>query len=343
MEASQNNPIYSVFLIVGTDKYEITPAVISISMSNQDKQVAQSVTLTLANVKATAEKTLCQLLQVRQRVFIYANDGKRKDEVFRGWTWTKYHDQDNEQNTLQVKCYDNLIYLQESQDSLFFGKGNSTTTIMSKICDNWGIKLNYKYSSITHEKLVLRGTLTDIIKSDILDKVKARTGTKYVVTSQQDVMTVAPEGSNATVYSVTQKNNAVLARYETTMDGMTTQVKILGNAGSGGGQVPVLATVSGDTAQYGTLQKLASKDKEKSLADAKKEAQNTIDEDGSPHKEYVVTAIDIPWIIKGDKVYVEAGHITGQDLIVAGLERDISNKARTMTLTLRELKQGAKE
>lgn len=333
MKASLENPIYTVYLVVKDTKYNLTPAITEIQMSNQDKQVANCVTLGVVNFRASTGKTLCDIIEPRQRVFIYANDGKKKDEVFRGWTWTKIHDSDLESSVLTIKCYDNLIYLQESEDSLYFSKGKNTKSVISEICKKWGISLNYSYSTITHDKLVLRGTLTDILMSDILEKVKKKTGKRYVIISQKDVMYISGVGTNTTVYEISKKNNATKIRFEKTMDGMVTQVKILGSASKDSDKVPVVATIKGDTAKYGTLQKLQNKDKDTSLADAKKEANTTISEHGKPEQKYEIEAADIPWILKGDKVYVHAGHVTKKNLIAIGIERNISNSKKTMTLT----------
>ena len=335
MKASKDNPIYTVYLVIGSTQYNITPAVMSLDGSSQEQQIAASYTIYAANIKV-GNSYLSTMLTVRQRVFIFADDGSQNKEVFRVWTWTKFYESENDSKEIRVKCYDNLIYLQESEESFYFTDGTQTSAIMSSICGEWGITLNYNYSSISHEKLALRGTLSDMIISDVLDTVKKRTGTKYVITSQQDVMTVSPVGSNTTVYSITAKNNAALTRSETTMDGMVTQVKILGDAEKDSEKIPVLATVSGNTSRYGTLQKLQDKDTDTSLADAQKEAQTTIDEDGTPKKEYYVDAIDIPWIQKGDKVYVNAGDIKNKTLIVAGIDREISSKRKKMSLTLND-------
>lgn len=331
MKASLENPVYTVYVIDGNTKYDITPAVVDISLSNQEKQVAQCATIRIQNVKYK-DKWLSSILKVRLRVKIHANDGTTKGEVFRGWIWTKYYQSEIDEKAIQLKCYDNLIYLQESEDSLYFSKGKNTKSVMSTICNKWGIQMNYSYSTITHPKLVLRGPLTDIFMTDILDPVKQRTGTKYVITSQKDVMYVKPVGSNKNIYEIKKQNNAIGTRIEQTMDGMITKVVILGNAEKNSDKLPVVATVKGDTSKYGTLQKLQDKDKDTSLASAKKEAQNTINEHGKPTKIYQIKTTDIPWIQKGDKVHVSAGGIDA-DLIAMSIERDISNKAKSMTLT----------
>ena len=331
--ASLENPRYTVYMVSsdGKTKYHLTPAVLDIDMSNQEKQVAQCVTIKLANVK-TGSTTINSLIDVRNRIFIYCNDGSKNDEVFRGFVWTKYNDADVDARTSTIKCYDNLIYLQESEDSLFFAKGKNTKSVMSEICKRWGITLNYTYSTITHGKLVLKGNLTNIFRSDILDLVKERTGKKYVITSQKDVMYVKPVGKNTTIYTIRHVNNAIVTREATSMDDMVTKVQILGKSGKSG-KVPVVATIKGDTAKYGTLQKIQTKNSDQSLSDAKKEANATIKEYGKPQKEYQVTATDIPWIQKGDLVRVEAGSIN-RNLIAVGIERTINNQQKKMTLDL---------
>lgn len=332
MKASAENPVYTVTMVDGSTQYDLTPALEEIDFSDEKDQIAMSANIGIMNVQVNG-KWMSSILQVRQRIFIYANDGEKKEEVFRGFIWTKYYKSATGSKTITIRCYDNLIYFQESEDSQYFSSGKSTTDVMSSICNDWGISLAYNYSSITHGKLVLRGALADIITSDILDSVKDQTGQKYVVLSIKDVLTINPVGSNTTVYTIEQKRNAVTTRSEFTMDGMITKVVILGKADKSE-RKPVQATVTGNTSQYGTLQKIVDKNENTSLADAKKEANNLIQEYGSPEWSCEVQAHDIPWIRKGDKVVVNAGDLANQTLIVAGIARNISNKSKTMSLTL---------
>lgn len=329
--ATKHNPEYSVYVVSGTTKYDITPAISSVDMVEKQKQMAQSVTIQLADAKVGSDR-LSALLKARNRVYVHANDGSRKGEVFRGFLWTHGFKKSVSDNILQLKCYDNLIYLQESEDSLFFASGKITKDVCQALCDKWGIRLDYSYESITHTKLVLRGALSDIFTEDVLDLVKDRNGTKYVILSDQDTMYIKPVGANTTIYHFIAGQNIIQMSGECTMDGMTTKVVIVGKADSDDRQ-PVEATVTGNTSEYGTLQKIISRSENTSLADAKKEAQKIIDEDGKPKWEYQLTAPDIPWIRLGDKVYVNAGGFTGY-LIVTGIDRNITNKKKEMTLTM---------
>lgn len=332
MKASKDNPIYSVYAVSGSTKYDLTPAIINIDFSDQKKQMAQAVKIDLVNVQV-GSSWIAGLLPVRSRVYVYADDGEKHDEVFRGFIWTKAYKSSTADREITITCYDNLIYFQESEDSEFFASGKSSKDVISHFCNKWGVTLDYGYESITHSKLALRGNLADIFTADVLDLVKDRTGKKYVIRSEKDVVKVLPVGANTLVYNFKAGQNAIVTRSECTMDGMVTKVVILGKADDNDRE-PVEATVSGKTSEYGTLQKLISRDENTTLADAKKEAQGILDEDGSPKWEYEMTAPDVPWIRKGDKVYISAGDIYNQHMLVTCVDRSISNSAKEMTLTL---------
>ena len=331
MEATKKNPMYTVYVVCGDTKYNITPAVESLSFSDQKKQISHNATIDLRNVKAGGS-WLSSILKVRDRVFIHADDGERNEEVWRGYIWTRTYASGLDGHRFTLRCYDNLIYFQESEESKYFSSGKSTEAVCKSLCDDWGVKLEYTYESITHSKLALRGNLADIFTADILDLVKDRTGKKYVILSSKDTMQVKTVGQNTTVYHIKAGENAIKTASECTMDGMTTKVIILGKADDND-RHPVEATVSGATGQYGTLQKLITRSENTSLADAKKEAQEIINEDGKPKWEYAVSTIDIPWVRKGDKVKVTAGDMTGY-YIVTGIDRDINKSKKQMDLTL---------
>ena len=329
--ASIVKPEYTVYVIAGGTKYNITPAIESIDISDRKKQIAKCVTIQMMNTKV-GDTHLTGLLPVASRVFMYANDGSRNDEVFRGFVWERGYNRSVTDRTFQLRNYDNLIYFQESDHAAYFSSGKSTKDVCTSLCDDWGVKLEYTYESITHAKLPLRGNLSDIITADVLDLVKDRTGKKYVILSEKDVVQIKTVGSNTTVYKFTADQNAIQTSSVCTMDGMVTKVIILGKEDKEE-RAPVEATVSGDTDKYGTLQKTISRSENTSLADAKKEAQSIIDEKGKPREEFELRAPDIPWIRKGDMVYINAGDLSGY-YIVTGVERTITSKKREMVLDL---------
>lgn len=335
MAASQQKSVYSAYIISGGTKYNVTPAIISVERTESENQIAQRVTLNLMNLKVNGS-WMAGIFNARDRVYLYANDGAKDVEVFRGYLWSRAYASSTSDREIKLVCYDNLIYFQESDDTLYFSSGKSTEEVVSSICSKWGVNLSYSYSSITHSKLPLRGNLYDIFTADILDLVKKKTGEKYVIVSDKDTMYVKPEGANSTIYHFLGGQNVVKTASGWTMEGVITQVVIVGKANNDGKE-PIEATVTGDTQKYGTLQRILNSNHSASLAEAKEEAQYIIKEKGSPKWEYEVTAPDVPWIRKGDKVYVSAGDVTKKHLIVATVDRTFDSENCEMVMTLKDV------
>ena len=57
-------------------------------------------------------------------------------------------------------------------------------------------------------------------------------------------------------------------------------------------------------------------------------------QNSDPKNEYEITGPDIPWIRKGDGVYVDAGDINEKKLIVTAVSRSCDTKNAKMTLTM---------
>ena len=331
--AALKPPEYSVYIVSGITKYNVTKAVTSLERSEPEGQLAQRVTIQLANVKV-GDEMIASKLNARDRIFIYANDGEKEAEVFRGFLWTRVRSDSIKENEVKYVCYDNLIYFQESEDSLYFASGKSTKDVVAAICEKWGIALSYSYSSIVHSKLPLRGTLADIITDDILDPVKKQKKVKYVIQSKEDTMIVKPAGLNSTLYQFSAGKNIIKTASGWTMDGVVTQVIVTGKADDDDRE-PIEATLRGNTSKYGTLQRILRRSEGTTLEEAKLEAQSTIDENGAPKWEYEITCPDIPWLRRGDKIRVNAGGISGKKIITE-IDRTADSKTREMTLTLED-------
>lgn len=322
-------PKYTVAIITQDSiRYGVTEAVTDLSRQEPEGEVAQRATITLANIQHDG-RYLSGIFGVRNRVIIYADDGEKNDEVFRGYVWTKSYKSKTEKEMTLI-CYDNLIYFQESEEYQYFSSGYSTKSIAGTLCGKWGVKLHYNHKSITHPKLPLRGKLSDIFLTDLLDEVRKKTGSKAVMRSKKDEVYIDTIGSNTTVYKLYsgENGNALETGSETTMAGMVTKVVLIGKEDDNE-RAQVEDTVNGDTAKYGTLQKVLNVSSGTTTAEVKAEAKEMIKEKGKPKQLFSITAIDIPWIRKGDKVNVSAGDMVG-DFIVIGIAHDGTNKTMTM-------------
>lgn len=327
--ASMKNPIYSAKIVSSTDgtSYNVTKALTDLTMEHNENDFSQIVTLNLANTKV-GSKWFDSLVSLRDKLYVYCDTGSGAKEVFRGIIWVKNYDESLSGMDIKLLACDKLIYLQNSEDNLYFAKGKSTKTILSSIASKWGVTLSYKYSSITHGKLVFRGKYLSDIIIEILDEVKKKTGKKYVIRCEQDTMVIEPLGTNTTIYDIKEKQNAIKTSYSATMDGMVTKVLIIGSENSSG-QSSNLATVKGNTSKYGTLQKILSKSDDDKLSEVKKEAQEIINEDGKPKVEPSVTAISNPYVKKGHKVNIKAGNLNNT-YYVLGIEQDCLKKEMSL-------------
>lgn len=326
------NPTYTAYIISESKKYNVTPALISLDRIDAEGQIAQRVNLQLRNVQVDGV-WLSSILKPVNRLFIYADDGTKKDEVFRGFLWDRTYKSSISDQELKVTAYDHLIYLQESEDTFYFSTGKSTEEIISSICRDWGIKLNYSYLNIVNGKMPLTGRIYDILTTDVLDVTKQQTGYHYALISEKDTMIVRTAGTNEVTYKFLATQNVSSATSSWTMEGVITQIVLVGSAGDDDRE-PVELVESRNVSKYGTLQKIDRKDQDLDIWSAHRDTRVSLMENSDPKYEYEITGPDIPWIRKGDGVFVDAGDINEKSLIVTAVNRSFDSKNAKMTLTM---------
>lgn len=340
--ASKSNPIYSVGVATtsGLD-VQVDGVITTLKLSESENELAQKVHIVMANTECSG-KLLSEIINVRDRVFIYANDGEKVDEVFRGFVWTKQYTNDNKKY-IDITVYDNLIYLMKSEDSRYYPSGQQTEDIINDICWAWGLDLVYDYETIEHKKLPLSGKIANFLTSDLLDKVKKKTKIKYVIRSKQDIVYIERAGANASslIYELNRSENVMSTSSETTLDKLITKVIITGKKNDDG-SVDIKDTLEGNTEVWGTLQKIVrdtSRDDEDEKEDeddkfyenAQDEAQYILDEYGEPKVTFQINAVDIPWLRKGDLVKVNAGDMAFR-YIILNISHNVISKVMNLKL-----------
>lgn len=306
---------------------DLTPATIQMSWQDPAEEVAQRATLRLAQLKL-AQGYLNSLLPLCTMIIITANGA----EVFRGKVWEWEYSSSNSRE-IGLMCYDDYAYAANSTIFSYFPPGKSTKDIISTICGEAGIPLDYKWQSATHDKTVSRGsdTIADQV-ADALEAARLKVGGHPVATFANGTLTIQEEGYNSDVYAFKATDSAMNTRERMTMEGLVTQVAIYG-AESEDDRRQVEAVVPGKL-EYGTLQKVILRSSSSSLSDAKSEAQNILKQRGEPRRTISARVPDIPPVRKGWKVHMEAGSLLG-DYIVLGVTHDATT--RTMSLELRRL------
>lgn len=329
--ASMTNPIYTANLIKsdGT-KYRLKGVTTDLVTNHGKDELAEKVTLSLVNVKV-GTKWLHSLISLKDKVYVYANTGSGSKLVFQGFVWERGLDTAADSKDIRLICYDRLIYFHNCKDNLFVKKGKKTKDIVTSLAKKWGFKISYKYSSISHGKLVHHNeSIADILIS-VLDEVKKKTGKDYVIRFENNVMVIETVGSNSTIYKIENGKNSLNVRYAQTMEGMVTKVLIVKaetvkkkDSEEETGKYLTVTSLTKNTKTYGTLQDIIVKNKDDKLSEVKKEAQEILNKNGSPKSEISVSAVNNPWIKKGHKVHIKSGNLNNY-YIVQGIEHNATD------------------
>lgn len=326
MTASVSYPIYTAEAVAldGT-KYELKNATLDLTIDENEKELADKVTISLANT-SLGTNLLSAFLSLKMRIFVYANDGSKNEEVFRGYLWEVTSSVGTE-NELKIVAYTNLIYLQKSKDCMYFSAGKTTDTVLKTICNKWGIELSYEYDTIEHPKLPLNNKYIADMVIEPLDAVKKQKGSKYIIRSKKDAMQIRKTGTNTETYTFESKKSILSTKSEVSLDGLITRVVIYGNEDDDEKR-EVEATVDGDTEKYGTLQDVVLISGDATLAEAETEANEILKEKGEPEKKHTVELPDVPWVHKGDYIYIYALNLSGKFLV-----NSVSHEAKNKTMS----------
>ncbi len=321
---------YDVELITEKGKtYILNDALLSLTWAEQDGQLAQKATIGLVNCKVGESKhKLFSLAKLNCIIRIYGKWGSGRKKLLEGsiWEWQYTHAQNKD---FSISVYDPLIRLQQCKDFKYFSKGLSTPAILSNICSDWGIPLNYQWKKqITHEKKVFNGETISNMIIKLLNEVKNQTGEKYTALYKNGKLVISGYGTNKDVYEFTGKNT-ISTSDKLSLENLVTKVKIIGKSNDKG-RSKVDAVVNGNL-KYGVFQEIIKRDSDKNIGKAKAEAKATLQDRGQPEESIQVNAPDLPFLRKGDAVEMSAGNLNGT-FYVTGVSHNATSRQMTMTL-----------
>mgnify|MGYP000857577587 CR=1 FL=1 len=304
----------------------------SIHVEENPGELAVRLEADIQNKQLPGGRWLHQQLKLAGRVALRADWGAGWQEIFQG-TIFNWHYRTDPLGHLTITAYDPLIYLAKSKDDRFYKAGTTAKAIIQDIAGAWGIPLGtVEGPDVALAKQVFRGeTLADMIFS-ALDQTRKRGGGKWVAQSKQGKINVIKPGRNTPVYHFGAEENVSQIEDQQDIEDLVTRVKIIG-AEDKEGKAPVVATLDGKT-EFGVLQDLVYQRQFDDAGAAQAAAKELLAERGDPQKRRKITAPDLPFLRRGDKVHITAGTLIGHYL-VTGVMRDI--KARTMMLEVEDV------
>ncbi len=315
-----SNIKYSVIAMLTSGKeVYLDKVATNIAWEENENELATRLNLTVRDVAIPSEAgggRLATKLALCTAIYVFADYGSGKKEVFRGTIWEWSHSQVHD-DEIVITAYDPLFYLQKSEDYALYSAGKSTKDICTEVLSNWGVPLGtFNAPSITHEKLVLKTKKISAILTEVLDKAKQKLGAGYVIRSTKGKCEILGMGQNDDIWTFSVDKNLMSVSDKYSMTNLITKVVILGKEDKDGAKrPPVEATEYGDT-KYGTIQKIMTLGSKK-LEDAKEEAKQVIAEKGKPERKMQLISPDFPEIRKGDRIRVVTDNVDGYFFVLS--------------------------
>lgn len=285
----------------------ITDYIQKLGWEENKKEISVRLSFTARNDK-TSKGYLSNRMKPGCLIGIFASGGGAFDEVARGYveTWNTVEKSDG--NDLTCTCYDELYRLQKSQDHRYYPSGTGTKSVLQGIFQDWNIPQGeYQGPNASHGKTVCNNQyLSDIILG-FLDDAAKRGERTCMIRAEKGYTKVIPRGNNETIY-VFQLDNTQSFCQSISTENLITRVKVIGQANDDGKR-SVDVTKNGELS-YGIRQRIYTRGSDESIHDASTAAQKILDEEGKIERTMTVQSPDVPWIRKGDLVYLICGSIS---------------------------------
>lgn len=288
--------------VIGENKihYSIREYVQNLGWEENENEISSRIKFTAVNDK-TDKGYLSRIIKPGCLVVISVSYGKTTKEVSRGYVEIWNPEEKNSMISLKCTCYDELYKLQQSQDNRYYSTGTGTKSAIQKIFDDWHIPLIYIGPNVTHGKMVYNNRYLSDIVMELLDDAVKRGGEKCIIRAEKGSAIVMPRGNNKTVYVFEVDNTKSFSQTVSTAD-LITRVRVVGTADDDG-KHSIEATINGKT-EYGIRQRIYTRGTDESLADAKTSAREILKKNGKIVRDISVQAPDIPFVHKGDLVYI---------------------------------------
>lgn len=314
------------------NQYDISNLIENLGWEENENEISVRFSFTARN-DDTSKGYLSGIIKPGCLIGIFASDGGSHEEITRGYVETWNAIQNSGGDTLRCTGYDNLYKLQKNQDNRYYPSGTGTRSAIESIMNDWGIPCSeYKGPDVAHGKMVYRNDYLSDILINLLDDAEKKGSRNHIIRSEKGLVGILPRGSNTTVYVFSVDNTKVLSESVST-ENLITRVKVIGQSDDDERR-SVQAVLDGNT-EYGIRQRIYIRGTDETLADAKSAAQEMINGEGKIEKEMSVQSPDVPFVRRGDLVYVSSGSLPGY-YYVKGIQHDADTYSMTMSLELME-------
>ncbi len=288
-------------------QYNIKDYVQNLGWEENENEIAVRCSFIVKN-DSTSKGYLSDIIKPGCLVGIFASDGTNDEEVARGYVETWNPVEKNSADSLKCTCYDELYKLQKSQDNRYYPSGTGTKAALQGIFNDWEIPQGeYDGPNVSHGKTVCNNKYLSDIMLDLLDDAEKKGGGKCIIRALKGRVSVLKRGSNKDVYVFRADITQSFSQSVSTAD-LITRVKVVGKADDDGRR-SVEATLNGST-EYGIRQRIYTRGSDETLDAAKTAAQEILNGEGCVEWKMTVQSPDVPFIRKGDLVYIMSGSVS---------------------------------
>ena len=226
---------------------------------------------------------------------------------------------------IKLTCYDSLYPLSKSEINRTLKNKQKGKKFIKKLLKKWKVPVGkLEGPTVKLSKMVFEKETISKVITKVLDESFAKGDEKYIMRSVAGKFNIVEYGDNDDIYYFDSSNSVNLNEKQSTKD-LITRVQIYDSENQ-----KKKKTIKGKT-KYGIRNKIQTMKNEQSLKDAKKEAKQLLKEKGVIEKSLTLKAPDIPFLRRGDTVFV-AILCTNGYYDVQGVSHDADS--RTMSLTL---------
>lgn len=323
------------YRLVVTDEngtqYDIKDYVENLGWEENENELSVRSSFTVKNDNTSRGK-LSSLIKPGCLICIFASDGRSfEEEVARGFVETWNPQSKNRGDTLQCTCYDMLYQLQKSQENRYYPSGTGTQSIITGLLQDYEIPTKaYHGPNVTHGKLKYSSSYVSDILRDVLEDATKKEAGNYLLQGKNGSVEVVKRGSNPIVY-VFQEDTIESISVSMSMGDLVTRVRVIGQAEDEDNS-RIEATLNGLT-KYGIRQRIYRRGSDESLADAQSAAQEILKEQGTVKQEITLSSPDVPFLRKGDLVYVMT-EVSHDYYFIKGIRHDCDSYQMTMELEI---------
>lgn len=313
-------------VVVGPDgkQKDVTEYIDALGWSEAKGELSMKSTFTARNEK-TEFGYLSEIIKPGSLFIIIVEAGGKTEEVARGNVESWNPVTENGAVELHCICYDDLYHFQKSQDNFIVNNGTRAYKAISKLFQTWSIpRGRYEGPGIKLKKMVFQKRYIGDIVTQILDSAHELGDEKYFMRVADGVIDILPSFDNIDIYFFNSDNAMKIDEKQST-ENLVTRVKIMDKANK-----KVKANVDGLT-QFGIRQTISTMQSGQSLQDAKRQAERIIEEKGVIERTIKLSCTDIPFLRKGDVVYVDIGTSVGY-FDVIGVNHDATSYMMTLDL-----------